>query len=223
LGVNWKNRRVGGIWCGYLRSTGVFLCLGMTCWLFLGTRTAQAQRGAITLPRNLSDLSSTADRIIQGKVISVRVEQHPDYKNLKTLLIALEVDDTLKGGTSRTFTFRQFIWDVRDISDGAGYRIGDEVLLFLNRPTPLGLISPVGLEQGRFRVVKDRNGEDLAINGNGNSSLLSGRLIESGTLNTSKLSAHSRSAMQSFKQGPIDLNALKESVRVLLQGRTGAK
>jgi hypothetical protein len=29
--------------------------------------------------------------------------------------------------------------------------------------------------------------------------------------------------MQGFKQGPIDLNALNESVRVLLQSQTGAK
>lgn len=64
--------------------------------------------------------------------------------------------------------------------------------------------------------MKNRSGESVALNGNGNSSLLNG-LIESGTLNTSKLSVHSRSTMQGFKQGPIDLNALKESVRLLVQ------
>jgi hypothetical protein len=170
------------------------------------------------MPRNLSDLSSTADRIVQGRVVTVRVEPHPDYKNLKTLLITLEVDDVLKGGTSKTFTFRQFIWDIRDISNAAGYRVGDEVLLFLNRPTSLGLTSPVGLDQGRFRVVKNRRGESVALNGNGNSNLLNG-LIESGTLNTSTLSARSRSTMQGFAKGPIDLSALKESVRVLIQSR----
>jgi hypothetical protein len=223
LDVNYENRRVGDDWCSFFPRGGIFLALILACSLLAGVRTGQAQRGAVTLPRNLSDLSSTADRIVQGKVVAVRVEQHPDYKNLKTLLITLEVDDTLKGGVVKTFTFRQFIWDIRDISDGAGYRLGDEVLLFLNRPTSLGLISPVGLEQGRFRLVKSRNGDYLAINGNGNSNLLSGGLLESGTLNTSKLSTRSRSAMQGFKQGPIDLSALKESVRVLLQSQTGTK
>jgi hypothetical protein len=150
------------------------------------------------------------------------VEPHPEYKNLKTLLITLQVEDVLKGGTAKTITLRQFIWDLRDISDAAGYRVGDEVLLFINRPTPINLTSTVGLEQGRFRITKTRSGESLAVNGDGNSHLMSG-LLESGTLNASKLSARSRSTMQSFRQGPIDLDALKESVRVLLQRRSRAK
>lgn len=191
-------------------------CAAIFGFLVAGLPEGHAQRGAITLPHNLSDLSGTADRIIQGKVVAARVEPHPDYKNLKTILITLQVDDILKGGTAKTFTFRQFIWDIRDISDAAGYRVGDEVLLFLNRPTPINLTSPVGLEQGRFRIVKTVSGQSLALNGDGNAHLMGG-LIETGTLNTSKLSARSRSTMQSFKRGPIDLDALKESVRVLLQ------
>jgi hypothetical protein len=195
----------------------------MACLVFFaGLPKAHAQRGAITLPHNLSDLSSTADRIVQGRVVTARVEPHPEYKSLKTLLITLQVDDVLKGETAKTLTFRQFIWDLRDISDAAGYRVGDEVLLFLNRPTTIDLTSPVGLEQGRFRIMKTRSGESLAINGDGNSHLMSG-LIESGTLNASKLSARSRSTMQSFRQGPVDLDALKESVRVLLQSSARAK
>jgi len=210
------NLRAGELWCKCYRQKLILQCVAMACLLFTGLLTTRAQRGAITLPRNLSDLSSTADRIVQGKVVVARVEPHPDYKNLKTLLITLQVDDVLKGGSAKTLTFRQFIWDIRDISDAAGYRVGDEVLLFLNRPTSINLTSPVGLEQGRFRVVKNRSGESVALNGNGNSSLLNG-LIESGALNTSKLSVRSRSTMQSFKQGPIDLNALEESVRLLVQ------
>jgi hypothetical protein len=150
------------------------------------------------------------------------VEPHPDYKNLKTLLITLQVEDVLKGGTAKTLTFRQFIWDLRDISDAAGYRVGDEVLLFLNRPTAINLTSTVGLEQGHFRITKTRSGDSLAINGDGNSHLMSG-LIETGTLNVSKLSARSRSTMQNFRQGSVDLDALKESVRVLLQSSARAQ
>jgi hypothetical protein len=97
--------------------------------------------------------------------------------------------------------------------------VGGEVLLFLNRPTPIGLTSPVGLEQGRFRVAKSSTGKSLAVNGNGNSGLFNG-LIESGALDPSKLSAQSRSEVRDFKQGAISLSALKESARVLLQSPT---
>ncbi len=181
---------------------------------------ANAQRGAITLPRNLSEITKAADRIIQGKVVSAKVEAHPDYSNLKTLLVTLQVDDVLKGALVKTFTFREFIWDVRDISDAAGYRAGDEVVLFLNRPTSLGLVSPVALEQGRFRVMKDRTGIYQAVNGSGNADLFK-NLNESGALDVSKLSSPSQSALRGFKAGMIPLSALKESTRELL--RTSVK
>jgi hypothetical protein len=128
----------------------------------------------------------------------------------------LQVDDVLKGTTVKTFTFREFIWDVRDISDAAGYRVGDEVVLFLNRPTSLGLISPVALEQGRFRVMKDRTGTYQAVNGSGNTDLFK-NLAESGALDVSKLTSSSQSALRGFKRGAIPLSALKESTRALLR------
>ena len=121
---------------------------------FCVSSAAHAQRGAITLPRNLADLSSNAGQIIQGRVVSATVEPDPRYNHLQTLVLTLAVDDVLKGQAPATFTFREFLWDIRDISDHAGYHLGDEVLLFLNRPTTLGFVSPVGLEQGRFRVVR---------------------------------------------------------------------
>lgn len=210
------NLRVSSLWGKCHPLSALPLSLVTAILLISGICTARAQRGALTLPRNLAELSATANQIVQGRVVSAQVEAHPDYKNLKTVLISLQVDDVLKGGASKTLTFRQFIWDIRDISDVAGYRVGDEVLLFLNRPTSLGLISPVGLEQGRFRVVRSSTGESVAINGNGNSGLLSG-LIESGTLNTSKLSPASRSTVRNFRHGAITLSALKESTRALLQ------
>lgn len=189
----------------------------MAAWLVLAScLAAQAQRGAITAPRNLAQLSSMADRIVQGRVVTAVVEPHPEYRNLKTVVVTLEVNDVLKGVASRTVTFRQFIWDLRDIATTAGYRGGDEVLLFLNRPTSLGLVTPVGLEQGRFRVRRSASGEVTAINGHGNVGLFD-RAATSGTLDTAKLSTQSRTAVRQFKQGAIPLSALKESTRLILQ------
>jgi hypothetical protein len=184
--------------------------------IFCVSSAAHAQRGAITLPRNLADLSSNAGQIIQGRVVSATVEPDPRYNHLQTLVLTLAVDDVLKGQAPTTFTFREFLWDVRDISDHAGYHLGDEVLLFLNGPTPLGFITPVGLQQGRFRVVKGGDGQDYAINANQNSGLFD-NVVRSGALNAAKLSVKSRATVQSFQRGPIPLTALKESVHLLVQ------
>ncbi len=183
---------------------------------FCVSSAAHAQRGAITLPRNLADLSANAGQIIQGRVVSATVEPDPRYNHLQTLVLTLAVDDVLKGQAPTTFTFREFLWDVRDISDRAGYHLGDEVLLFLNRPTTLGLVTPVGLQQGRFRVVKGADGQDYAINANQNSGLFD-NVVRSGALNAAKLSAKSRATVQLFQRGPIALTALKESVHLLVQ------
>jgi hypothetical protein len=200
----------------------LLVCLTPGGLLLAGARTAKAQRGAITLPRNLADLSAGAGRIVQGRVVAVRVEPHPVYKNLKTLLLTLSVDDVLKGDAAKTLTFREFLWDIRDIADGAGYRVGDEVLLFLNKPTVLGLTSPVGLEQGRFRVIKSASGEEFAVNASGNAGLMNG-VLATGRLNVAKLSAKSRASVESFQKGPIALSALKESVQVLVKSQAEAQ
>jgi hypothetical protein len=220
--MNYGNTRSSRPWYRHSRQKAFLYAFMLAAFSLLDLRPAQAQRGALTMPRNLTELSSKADRIIQGRVVAARVEPHPDYHNLKTILITLEVEDALKGGASKTFTFRQFIWDIRDASDIAGYRIGDEVLLFMNRPTSLGLSSPVGLEQGRFRITKDHNGESVALNGSGNAGLMNS-VVESGALTISKLSPRSRTSIQSYKQGAISLSALKESVHMLLQNQMGAR
>lgn len=180
--------------------------------------SAYPQRGAITLPRNLADLTSTASQIVQGRIVSAAIEPDPQYRNLKTLVLTLALDDVLKGSAPKTFTFREFLWDLRDISDRAGYHAGDEVLLFLNRPTTLGLVTPVGLLQGRFRVVRGADGQDYALNGNQNSGLMD-NVVRSGALNPARLSASSRTAIQSFQRGPIPLTALKESVHAILKSQ----
>ena len=215
-----RTRRITRIICRATVLTRFFSTIVLAL-LLVADAPARAQRSAVTLPRNLSELTTLADRIVQGTVVSARVEPHPVYKNLTTVVVTLNVQDTLKGQATQNLTFRQFIWDPRDISQGAGYRPGQQVLLFLNRPTSIGLTSPVGLDQGRFHITADPSGP-TALNGNGNSNLMSG-VIASGRLNPSGLSPHSRTAITQFQSGPIDLTALKESVHAMLQNGSSAK
>ncbi|HEU5404285.1 MAG TPA: hypothetical protein VFU86_23245 [Terriglobales bacterium] len=200
-----------------------FLAVLSSSLLFLTfSSEVYGQRGAITVPRSLAELTSTADRIVEGKVVSARIEPHPEYKNLSTVVVTISIDENMKGTAHGSLTFRQFIWDIRDVQNAAGYRAGEQVFLFLNRTTPLGLTSPVGLGQGRFRVSRNRNGVLVAVNDNGNSGLFQ-KAIQSGALNVSQLSPKSRSAIEGFRQGAISLDALRESVQVLLKNQARAK
>jgi hypothetical protein len=143
----------------------VFLTLALP---FVLSSPLYAQRGALTRSRNLGELVSQSAVILRGNVISARAEPHPDLTNLWTVVVTLQVRETLKGEAGPTFTFRQFIWDIRDRYDAAGYRKGQDLLLLMNPPTRYGLSSPAGLEQGRFRIQRDGAGRETAVNGHGN-------------------------------------------------------
>ena len=62
---------------------------------------AFAQRGAMTVPRNLDQLTDRASDIVRGTVVSARVEKHPELSNLDTVVVTLRVHDTLKGARQR--------------------------------------------------------------------------------------------------------------------------
>ena len=121
----------------------------------------QAQRGALVKPRNLDQLTTQADRIVHGYIVSAKVEPHPQYSGISTVLVTVRVAEMLKGTAPQEFTFRQFIWDIRDKRDAMGMRKGREVVLFLNKTTSAGLTSTSGLDQGRFEVERDNSGKEF--------------------------------------------------------------
>ena len=142
--------------------------------IFVAALPSLAQRGALTASRNLAELVDESGVILRGHVISTRVEPHPQYPALWTVVVTLQVDETLKGQTGDTYTFRQFVWDSRDRDDAAGYAKGGQLLLLLISPNANGLSSPAGLEQGRFRLTTDAAGKLFAANGRSNLGLLNG-------------------------------------------------
>ncbi len=130
-----------------------------------------AQRGVLTDHRDLAQLTDSASTIVRGRIILARVEPHPAHPRLSTVVVIMRAEEVLKGAPEPVFTFRQFIFDIRDRRDAAGYRKGDEYLLLMNAPNSEGLTSPVGIEQGRFRIVHGVDGKALAVNGHGNRGL----------------------------------------------------
>lgn len=176
---------------------------------------ALAQRGALTLPRNLEQLTDRASDIVRGTVVSAHVEKHPELDNLDTVVVTLRLSDTLKGSARETFTFRQFIWDVRDRGDAAGYRKGQELLLLMIAPSRYGLSSPAGLDQGRFRIERDRRGRETAVNGMGNFKLFDG--LDAGKASTVTLTARQAGLVAKHRKGPVDAAELTALIRAFAE------
>ncbi len=174
------------------------------------------QRGALTIPQNLPELVSEAATIVRGHVVSTRVEPHPEFSNLDTVVVTLKVEETLKGQTGETFTFRQYLWDIRDRKGGGGYRKGQHRLLLMIEPSQYGLSSPAGLEQGSFRIIRDSQGKEYAINGRGNAALF--RNMRSWMAKKQiELSPQLSTLVEEHRTGPVPLGQLEEIIRRLAE------
>jgi hypothetical protein len=174
-----------------------------------------AQRGAIVAPMDLASMVDEAGIIIHGHIISARYEKHPELTNLDTIVVTVRVVEALKGSVGETYTFRQFIWDIRDRSDLAGYKKGQEVLFLLLAANEHGLSSPSGLDQGKFRIQRDAQGQAYAINGAGNRHLFNNvpqRLKTKGA----QISARAMQVATRQTRGPVALDELREIIRGLV-------
>jgi hypothetical protein len=182
--------------------------------------TVSAQRGAVVMSRNLAELTSQAETIVVAHVAFAEVKSHPQLHNLQTVVVTLRVNETLKGVPQETLTFRQFIWDPRDIADGAAYRRGDELLLLLNKENAYQLTSPAGLNQGRFEIRRDEAGKGYAVNGNGNQGLFDAMAPVAAAL-----SARSRAVIAKSQtiMGPVALDELRQTILDLAAAQGGQR
>lgn len=170
-----------------------------------------AQTSARTAARGLDQLVQESDVIVRGSVVSAKVEPHPQFKNLTTVLVTLKVAETLKGSSGKTLQFRQYIWDIRDQLNAAGYGKGQEMLLMLGPISQYGLRSPVGLDQGRFRITQGKTGK-LAVNGRGNLGLFTATETRARAKGLT-LSAPTAKLAQQKPGGPIALTDLEAAIR----------
>jgi sulfate adenylyltransferase subunit 1 (EFTu-like GTPase family) len=186
-------------------------------FLLAAALSLQAQRGALTVHRTLDALTEQAATIVRGHVISAHVEPHPQYQNLQTLVVEMQVDSVLKGNAGKTFTYRQYIWDIRDKMDSAGYKKGQEVLLLLNPVSDIGLTSPVGMEQGKFHITRV-NGKATAVNGMQNAGLFAG-VQQAAAKKGVTLSSRAKSMVQKQTAGPVALEDLEDTIRSLARAK----
>ncbi len=182
--------------------------------LFVPACLDAGQRGALTASRNLADLVGEAGVILRGRIVSTRVEPHPQFSALWTVVVTIQVDDAIKGQLGTSYSFRQFIWDPRDRQDAAGYQKGQNLLLLLTSPNSSGLSSPVGLEQGRFQLSIDAAGNAYATNGRNNAGLLNG-VAARATAKGIRLEPRSAALVAAPPQGPLALSDLLTLIRQL--------
>lgn len=173
-----------------------------------------AQRGAMTAPQSIDQLSQEATLIVRGYVSSAKVEPHPQLRNLMTVLVTMSVEETLKGAPQKSLQFRQYIWDMRDQLDAAQYLKSEELLLLLGPVSQYGLRSPVGLEQGRFHIIRDGKAEPMALSGTGNLHLFTAtqeRAQKSGIKLSARVMALATKSAAS--PGPVPLADLENAIR----------
>jgi hypothetical protein len=204
----------GSVHCLPAKCPACYLYTIITVLLLSLASAAFAQDGAQTAPAALDQLVESSATILRGHVISAVAEPHPQFANLQTVLITISVIKVMKGQAPSIYTFRQFVWDPRDVADTAGYRKAGELLLFLNPVSQYGLTSPVGLDQGRFRVIRDTKGRGFAVNGRGNFALFD-QVSNKASTRGITLSRQAQS-MMAKSGGLASLDSLEETIAALV-------
>ena len=119
-----------------------FLCL------FSLPATAQSFSSA----PSLRQLTRSSGYIFAGRVGAIERLTAGPTPDVATLRITFRVEQGIRGvRTGQTLVIREWggLWE-----QGERYRPGERVLLFLYRPSKLGLTSPVAGALGRFAVDK---------------------------------------------------------------------
>jgi hypothetical protein len=172
---------------------------------------------------DLATMTERAGTIVSGRITRLRAGSHPQYRNIGVLYVTVKVSEVIKGQPGETFTFMQFTGRQLDDNGGKGlseahplpdmpsYRVGEEAVLFLYPPSSAGFTSPVGGEQGKFRMQR-RPGEPTTVISEGGNRLLG---VE-GSLPTG-LSPEQRTLLRK-PQDSIDYQTFRSTVKSLSKG-----
>jgi hypothetical protein len=172
---------------------------------------ARAQMTPLTAPMNLARLVDESENVVLARVTAVRVEPHPQYQNLNTVVVTLEVSESLKGSPAKELVFRQYNPDIIESKSTLGYRVGEEIVLMLRKPSAEGFTSPVGFEQGRFLVERDPAGNRTVRNSMDNAALFDGIDAASPGLKA-RLSPQLQTLVAQHRSGPIPYDQFKSIV-----------
>lgn len=171
------------------------------------------------VPRNVVDLIQLSERILVGDVHTVR--DGFDAGGVPYTEIGIEVDDTLKGAASATYTFRQYgLLAPKELPGGRlhvgvspegwpRFSEGERVVLFLySAAEQTGLRTTVGLYQGKLTIERG-----LAENAIQNANLFHNVEVAGAALNAAER------ALLDIRSGPVDAGTLLSLVRKAIDDR----
>ena len=135
--------------------------LGLTALLLFflaGVPRTGAVEAGTALRLEIEDLARRADLVVEGRVIATRAFR--DLRGEVRTEFVLSVDETYAG---EPFGTRRIELPGGVLPDGSGTLIagmpslalGEDALLFLTGESASGLRVPVGLAQGKLRLVRD--------------------------------------------------------------------
>lgn len=185
--------------------------LGAMAIPVLLTLAGTASADTLARRQNVVDLIEHAEIIVRGDVVEVTdgIENNIPYTQIR-----VKVKESLRGGVTGTYTFRQFgLLKPRSMGNGrisyavnpagwATYRQNEDVILFLYKSaSKTGLRTTVGLGQGKFAINGGR-----ATSQEGNVGLFTGMAVD-GTLDKVD------SQMLTATRGPVSAEAFLSFVR----------
>jgi hypothetical protein len=189
----------------------------MVVAILVGSVPLFAQRA---VPMNLEKLIADAGMIFSGRVVEVRTGVRDPQTNLAVTYVTFEVSESFYGVQGSTITIKQFGGEAEGIlSTPAGmprYTVGEEVLMMFYGPSKLGMQSPVGMEQGKFLIKRDRTSGKKTL-----SNTLGGRSLFKGLKNKEKVAE--RSWLREQNPEPLDYDAFARTIRALIPAVKGNK
>ncbi len=195
-----------------LKSRGFFA----VAWLIVAVLCVPVAPAITVRQANLAEIIASAGDIFSGVCID-RQMTFDEAIQRDVYVVTFKVNLMLKGEKQEVYTVTTSKTLV-EMGQVPTYSVGDEVVLFLHTKSSLGFSSPVGLGQGKFSVIYDRQGTKKVVNANNNHNLFKG--INTETI-ADKLSDNPRreSILKSLQQtsGAITYDRFITLVNVLMQ------
>jgi hypothetical protein len=182
--------------------------------LLLGLAAWQPVQASQLVPQNLKQMIKASDLIVSGDVskVSDGIQDGVPYTE-----VTLKVKGSLKHALAKdsSYKFRQYgLLKPRKLADGRyllpariegmpSWKVGENVTTFLNKPaSKTGLVTPVGLAQGKFTA-----GGAKSANSFNNNGLFRGMTVEPGHLRNNE------AAMLASQSGAVDTGVLLQLVK----------
>lgn len=181
-------------------------CVGIPAAALLLSGLAGLPAEAARVRRlGLGEMAGRADRVFVGRCVD-RTSATDAALGIAVTTYTFAVTDPIKGVTAGRTSFRVPGTPQRPLLTGLpAFDVGEEALLLLYSPSQAGFSTPLGMDQGFFRITSPAGSPPQAVNGTGND-----RLLEDIAEPITR--AH---GLRHDARGPVDLDRLVRLLRDL--------